>query len=243
MRTLKMYATISINLIKCNNKLTKNALKFHNRGNSLRAYQSIDDTVIFFMEKIIKISGARVNATGFDTLDKNEAYLFVCNHQSNFDIPLLYTYSPIKMAFVAKQEMRKIPIMGKLMELRGHIFMNRNNSKEAVKSIQKGIEVLKSGASLAVFPEGSRSKGEAMGSFKPGALRLAIKSGVKVVPVVISGSYNLMEANGGRVKPADVEIKCLDPLNPKDYKDAVKLTEELEILIKNELQQNQSIKE
>ncbi|MED4285623.1 lysophospholipid acyltransferase family protein [Priestia megaterium] len=243
MRTLKMYATISINLIKCNKNLTKSALKFHNRGNPLRAYQSIDDTVIFFMKKIIGISGARVKATGFEVLDKNETYLFVSNHQSNFDIPLLYTYSPIKMAFVAKQEMPKIPIMGKLMELRGHIFMNRDNPKDAVKSIQKGIEVLKSGASLAVFPEGSRSKGKAMGSFKPGALRLAIKSGVKVVPIVINGSFNLIEANGGRVKPANVEIRCLNPLDPKNYKDAVKLTEELEIIIKNELQQSQSIKE
>lgn len=238
-----MYATISINLIKCNKNLTKSALKFHNRGNPLRAYQSIDDTVIFFMKKIIGISGARVKATGFEVLDKNETYLFVSNHQSNFDIPLLYTYSPIKMAFVAKQEMPKIPIMGKLMELRGHIFMNRDNPKDAVKSIQKGIEVLKSGASLAVFPEGSRSKGKAMGSFKPGALRLAIKSGVKVVPIVINGSFNLIEANGGRVKPANVEIRCLNPLDPKNYKDAVKLTEELEIIIKNELQQSQSIKE
>jgi len=237
-----MYATIGINLIKWNKTLTKDALKFYNRGNPVRAYQSIDETVIIFMEKIIKISGARVKVTGFEALDKNETYLFVSNHQSNFDIPLLYTYSPIKMAFVAKQEMRKIPIMGKLMELRGHIFMNRDNPKDAVKSIQKGIEVLKSGASLAVFPEGSRSKGEEMGSFKPGALRLAIKSGVKVVPVVINGSYNLMEANGGRVKPADVEIKCLEPLDPKNYKDAVKLTEELESIIKNELQQSQSIK-
>ncbi|QJX80774.1 lysophospholipid acyltransferase family protein [Priestia megaterium] len=243
MRTLKMYATIATNLIKWNKKITKNALKFHNRGNPLRAYQSIDDTVIFFMNKIVEISGARVKATGFETLDKDETYLFVSNHQSNFDIPLLYTYSPIKMAFVAKQEMRKIPIMGKLMELRGHIFMNRDNPKDAVKSIQKGIEVLKSGASLAVFPEGSRSKGEAMGSFKPGALRLAIKSGVKVVPVIINGSYNLMEANNGRVKPADVEIKYLNPLDSKNYKDAVKLTEELEIIIKNELQHSQSIKE
>lgn len=238
-----MYATIAINLIKWNKRLTKNALKFHNRGNPLRAYQSIDDTVFFFMEKIIKISGARVKVTGFEALDKNETYLFVSNHQSNFDIPILYTYSPIKMAFVAKQEMRKIPIMGKLMELRGHIFMNRDNPKDAVKSIKKGIDVLKSGASLAVFPEGSRSKGAAIGSFKPGALRLAMKSGVKVVPIVINGSYNLMEANGGRVKPADVEIKCLEPLNPKNYKDAVKLTEELETIIKNELQQSRSIKE
>jgi len=237
LRTLKIVALIFINLIRFNKKLTNTAREFHKKGAPLKAYRFIDAETLVFMRKIVEISGAKVEVEGTEFIDKNETYLFVGNHQSNFDIPLLYTYSPIKMAFVAKQEMRKIPIMGKLMELRGHIFLNRDNPKEAVKSIQKGIEVLKSGESLAIFPEGRRSKANKMDSFKSGSLRLAMKSGVRIVPFVINGTYKLLEANSGRVKPANVNIKFLKPIDTKNYKDAVKLTEELELIIKNELKE------
>lgn len=238
MRTLKIAALIIINLIRFNKKLTNKAREFHTMGAPLKAYRFIDYETLVFMKKIVEISGAKVEVEGTEDIGNNETYLFVGNHQSNFDIPLLYTYSPIKMAFVAKQEVRKIPIMGKLMELRGHVFLNRDNPKEAVKSIQQGIGILKSGESLAVFPEGRRSKTGEINSFKSGSLRLALKSGVKIVPFVINGSYKLLEANGGRVKPANVKIKFLKPIDPKNYKDAVKLTEELEFLIKNELKES-----
>ena len=131
--------------------------------------------------------------------------------------------------------MEKIPFIAKLMKLRGCIFLDRNNPREGLKAIQEGIDLLKKGESLAVFPEGKRSKGEKMNSFKPGALRMAIKSGVKVAPVVIKGSYKLMEANGGKIKPAAVEIHFLKPINSKKYKDAVRLSNELEELIRKHI--------
>jgi 1-acyl-sn-glycerol-3-phosphate acyltransferase len=103
------------------------------------------------MRKLIKISGAEVIVKGIENLDPNETYLFVANHQGNYDIPLLYTYSPVKMAFIAKQEMEKLPFIGRLMKLRRCIFLNRNNPKEGIKVIQEGIDLLKKGENIAFF--------------------------------------------------------------------------------------------
>lgn len=232
MRTIKFYSAITYYLLKYGAKLTKESKKLHSEGKPLEAYRFIDKIVLKAMRNIVKISGSKVITKGIEKVDINETYLFVANHQGNFDIPLLYTYSPIKTAFVAKKEMEKIPVLGNIMKNRGSVFLDRENPREGVKSIQKGIEILKSGESLTIFPEGKRSKETMMNEFKPGAFKLAIKSGVKVVPVVIKGSYKIMEANGGKVKPANIEIHFLDPVDSKKYKDAVQLSEKVESLIK-----------
>lgn len=109
--------------------------------------------------------------------------------------------------------------------------------EKGIKTIQQGIEFLKSGESLSIFPEGKRSKGHTMGAFKPGSLRLAIKSGVKILPVVIKDSYKLMEANKGKIRPASVEVEFLPPIETKTYKDATTLSKNVEDIIRYKLAQ------
>lgn len=236
LRTLRFYSTITYYLLRHAKILNKVASRLHAEGNSKAAYKFIDKIAAKAMRKIIKISGADVSVKGIEHLNLEETYLFVGNHQGNYDIPLIYTYSPIKMAFAAKEDLEKIPLIGSLMKQRGCIFLKKDNPRDSVLSINRGIEVLKSGESLCIFPEGKRSKSSEMNLFKPGALRLAIKAGVKVVPVVIDGSYKLMEANNGKVKPASVEITFLPPIDSKKYKDSTQLCEVVEKTIRENLQ-------
>ena len=117
--------------------------------------------------------------------------------KSTMDIPILYSTAPQTMAFVAKKEMEKIPLLGYWMKERGCVFIDRDNARNSLKAINQAIENLKLGHSMAIFPEGTRSRGPQVGDFKTGSLRIAMKSGVKVIPgVSIKDSYKLTEKKG-----------------------------------------------
>lgn len=180
--------------------------------------QFVDKMLVPVLEQVIKITGADVTVTGAENVPVNEAVLYVGNHQGNMDIPLLYLTAPQKMSFVAKKEMVKLPIFGFLMKQRQCVFMDRENVRESIKSINEAIDNLKQGFSIAIFPEGTRSKGSEMGEFKVGSLRIALKAGVKVIPVSLSGSYKLMEETG-KITPAKVSIHYGKPIDSKDFKD------------------------
>ena len=127
------------------------------------------------------------------------------------------------MAFVAKKEMEKIPMLGcSGMKERGCGVINRDNARCSLKAINQAIEGLRSGNSIAVFPEGTRSKGPKMGSFKPGSLRMAIKSGVKVIPVTLKDSYKLI-GNTGKFTPAKVFVHYSNPIDSRNFKDTNEL--------------------
>ena len=128
------------------------------------------------------------------------------NHQSNFDIPLFLVYVEKHKGFVAKTELKKIPILRTWMEHINCVFMDRNDLRQSVKTIIEGIKVIKEGHSLVIFPEGTRSKGGPMGEFKAGSFKLATKPKAPIVPVTIKNSSKIMEQNGNKIKPADVEI-------------------------------------
>lgn len=130
MRTIKFYLAIWLYGARYANKMTGAAKKFHKKRDSHSAYRAIDKYESRIMRGLIKVAGATVTTKGIENIDINETYLFVSNHQGNYDIPLLYTYSPIKMAFVAKEEIRKIPVLGRLMELRGCLFLNRDDPRK-----------------------------------------------------------------------------------------------------------------
>lgn len=188
--------------------------------------QIVDDMLVPVLQQIIKITGADVTVTGLENVPVNEAVLYVGNHQGNMDIPLLYLTAPQKMSFVAKKEMIKLPIFGFLMKERQCVFMDRKNVRESIKAINEAIDNLKAGYSIAVFPEGTRSKSSEMGDFKVGSLRIALKAGVKVVPVSLNGSYKLMEETG-RITPAKVSIHYGKPIDSKDFKDTNGLAEKV----------------
>ena len=154
----------------------------------------------------VKMSGAKVSLFGEENIPSNIPVLFVSNHQSNFDIALFMSYINMPKGYISKIEMKKIPVLSTWMGFMRCVFMDRGNLRKAAESISEGIKILKSGYSMVLFPEGTRSKGDHMNEFKAGAFKLATKSGVPIIPVTIKGSYKLMEANNNKIRPAEVEI-------------------------------------
>ncbi|MDQ7092523.1 lysophospholipid acyltransferase family protein [Desulfosporosinus sp. PR] len=160
---------------------------------------------------LLKFAGVKVTITGEEKIPPGPV-LFVSNHQGNFDIPLLLGYINKPKAFIAKIELLKIPFIRTWMTHMQCVFMDRSDIRQSLKVINQAADHLKKGYSMVIFPEGTRSKGEALGEFKPGSLKLGLKAGVPIVPVTIRGSYKIMEQNRFIIKPAHVEIIISDPI-------------------------------
>lgn len=166
----------------------------------------------YFGKMMIGVTGSTVTVEGLDNIPKDQSVLFVSNHQSNFDIPLLMGYLQKPIGFIAKAEIKKLPIVPNWMEIMNCVFMDRSDRRQSLNAIKVGIEKLKNGHSLVIFPEGTRSKNNQIGEFKSGSFHLATKSGVPIIPVRIEGTYNILEANNNKIKPANVTLKVFPPV-------------------------------
>ncbi|MCA1030386.1 1-acyl-sn-glycerol-3-phosphate acyltransferase [Bacillus timonensis] len=179
---------------------------------------------------LIRIAGVKVTVTGRENIP-NGPVLFVANHQGNFDIPILLSCIDKPFGFISKVEVKKLPIIRSWMELMNCVFIDRKDRRQSLKAIKEGISLLKDGHSMVIFPEGTRSKDGKVKSFKTGGLRLAVDSNVPIVPIVIDGSYKIMEQNKGIIKPAKVNITIL----PAHFHSPEKETKELAELIQQKI--------
>jgi 1-acyl-sn-glycerol-3-phosphate acyltransferase len=160
---------------------------------------------------LVNIVGGRITVVGAENLPKG-AVVIVANHQGSFDIPVLIGFVPKPFGFISKVEVLKIPIVGAWMRVMNCVFMDRGSRAKSAEAIGTGVEVLKQGHSLVIFPEGTRSKGGPVQSFKAGSVRLAIDAEVPIVPIAIDGTADILEKNKGIMKPADVTITILPPV-------------------------------
>lgn len=185
---------------------------------------------------LVNFAGVTVVTHGEEKIPEG-AVLFVSNHQGNFDIPILLGYINKPKAFIAKIELLKLPLIRTWMTHMKCVFMDRSDIRQSLKVINQAATHLKEGYSTVIFPEGTRSKGESLGEFKPGSLKLALKAGVPIVPITIRGSYKIMEQNGFIIKPAHVELIISDPiLTAKLTKEqAAELPERVREIIEQEL--------
>ncbi len=186
---------------------------------------------------LVEQSGSKVKVVGKENIPKDEPVLFVSNHQSNLDIPILLGFIDKPKAFVAKVEMSKFPVLSTWMKLINCIFIDRGNARESLKAIKAGIKLLKGGYSLVIFPEGTRSKDGNLMEFKPGSLKLATKSGVPIVPVTIKGANEIMPSGKLVIRPANVELIVSKPIYMDDdiVKDSNALTETVRNIINENL--------
>ncbi|MDF2947056.1 MAG: putative 1-acylglycerol-3-phosphate O-acyltransferase [Bacillales bacterium] len=172
-----------------------------------------------FGTEIIRKTGSSVSVSGLENIPQDQAVLFVGNHQSNFDIPLLVGYLERPVGFVAKIEINKIPILSRWMKLLHCVLMDRSNRRQSLQAIKDGIDNLKNGYSMVIFPEGTRSKGKGMVPFKQGSLKLGTAAEVPIVPFVITGTHDLMETADSLFGKGNVTLKVLEPINFSEYRD------------------------
>lgn len=154
-----------------------------------------------------------VKVVGREKLKKNQSYIFVANHQGAYDIFLIYGFLNIPIKWIMKQSLRKIPFVGKACEMAGFIFVDKSSPKAAAKTIQKAEEKLINGASIAIFPEGSRSLTGKLEKFKKGAYQMAIDLRLPIVPVTINGSYEIMKRGSFLIHPHKMELIIHDPIS------------------------------
>ena len=162
---------------------------------------------------IMKRTQSKIDITGLEKLPEGPV-LFVSNHEGNFDIPVLLSKIPKPFGFISKKEVKKLPIIPLYMEQMNCVFLDRTDRRSALKSITDTVDKLKEGHSILIFPEGTRSKGEGLGEFKSGFMRIARDSGVPILPIAILGTSDIMEKNNNKVLPADVAVQLLDPIPP-----------------------------
>ena len=159
---------------------------------------------------ILRVTGARMTVEGQQNIPAGPC-VFVGHHRSYYDIPILLTALDAPHGILAKEELEKIPLLNRWMKLLGCVFVKRDDIRASVKALNDATAIVESGRSFVIFPEGTRYKGEegGAGEFKAGAFRIAIKTGVPVVPVAISGARGLFEGHGLRATPGDIRVRIL----------------------------------
>ncbi len=187
---------------------------------------------------ILKRTKSTFDVSGLENLPEGPV-LFISNHEGNFDIPTLLAHIPKPFGFISKVEVKKIPLVSKWMEEMNCVFLDRTNRKSAYQSIIDTSTQLQNGHSILVFPEGTRSKGEELGEFKAGFVRIAKDAKVSIVPIAISGTSDIMEKNNNKIRPAKVQISVLKTYSMESIQnnEAKKIMEELHTQINNRLLQ------
>ncbi len=171
----------------------------------------------FWANAILWVGRLKVTVTGVEKLDPERSYIYMANHQSNADIPLLLGRLPVQFRWLAKAELFKIPIFGRAMRGVGYISIDRSDRRSAFASLDRAARTIRDGTSVLIFPEGTRSLDGRIRPFKKGGFILSVDSGVPIVPIVIKGTYNVIAKGHLMIRPAPVTMQILDPVETTDY--------------------------
>jgi len=167
---------------------------------------------------LLRVAGARVEVEGRAHVAPGRPAIYACNHQSTLDIPVLFVALPANLRFVAKEQLRWVPLVGWYLQLAGHVIVDRGNRQRAIASLDRAAEqILRRRISLIAFPEGTRSRDAYILPFKHGPFGLALKAGVPVVPVTIEGSARIMPRRSWRITPGVVKVRISAPIDVRRF--------------------------
>lgn len=184
---------------------------------------------------ILAASGVTVDVKGLENIKPGRPYIFAANHQSQFDIFAMQGSFDFDFRWMAKKELFNIPLFGSAMRKAGFISIDRSRGRQALKSLMLAAERIASGTSVILFPEGTRSLDGKVHDFKTGGMMLAIKSGVPLVPVGISGSFDVLPKGKLLAKPGHISIRVGTPVETKNY--TARQKQELAEKIRNDVLQ------
>ncbi len=164
-----------------------------------------------YMIGLVGNNKAVINVKGAENIPQDKSFVFVANHQSYLDIPLLLSASRRVVGFIAKYEILRIPLLSDWMKLMQCVFLKRQSPRQSVLAMNKAVETIKNGYSLVIFPEGHRSRCNEIKPFHHGSFKLAFRSEVPIVPVTLDGSFHLYEENK-KPMPGTVNITFHPPV-------------------------------
>ncbi len=177
---------------------------------------------------ILWVCGVRVKVEGLENLDVQGPCIYLSNHQSAFDIFALLAHLPVHFKFILKQELMKIPFLGQAMRRARYIAIDRADSRKALASMKEAAERVRKGASVLIFPEGTRSKDGRLQPFKRGGFHLAIMAGCDLVPIAILNSRDINPKGSFRINKGTFKMKIGEPIRIDGYskKDIDRLMEQ-----------------
>jgi 1-acyl-sn-glycerol-3-phosphate acyltransferase len=163
-------------------------------------------------------SGVRVKISGLDAIQKEKTYIYIPNHLSFFDIFALLAYLPVDFKFILKESLMQIPIFGWAMRRAKYISIDRSSAAKAKSTFKQAVDRIRSGASIVIFAEGTRSKNGHLQPLKRGAFYLAIESGTPIVPIAIKGTNKIMPKGSFKLKKGSITIQLGSPIETIHYK-------------------------
>src|SRR6185312_8294857 len=166
-----------------------------------------------------RLAGIRVQTIGLDQLDPKRTYVFMSNHVSNIDPPIMLPLIPRRTSVMAKKELFDIPLLGKTMRMGSLVPVDRKNRDAGISAVRAAADVIRKGVNMTIYVEGGRSFDGKLIPFKKGPFYLAVECNVPVVPVTVVGTRHAMPKGRFSIQPSDVNVIFHDPIEPKDFGD------------------------
>lgn len=186
--------------------------KFNPRARDISSLRIVQGVFRF----ILLLTGLKLTVIGEENVPKDQPVLYIPNHNSFFDILITYSRCPRLTGYVAKKSMEKIPLLSNWMKLLYCLFLDRDDIKAGLKTILKGIDQIKYGISMCIFPEGTRNKsGEKLLPFKEGSMKMAEKTGCPIIPVTLNNTANIFENQFPKIRPVHVVLEYGAPIDLK----------------------------
>lgn len=173
----------------------------------------------------VRLVGVKVELRGFHDFDHAGTYIYMCNHVSNLDPPIVVPLIPRRTSVLVKKEVFRVPIMAQAMRMARFVAVDRRNREAAISSIQAATEVMRGGINMTIFPEGTRSPDGKLLPFKKGPFHLAMESKVPVLPMSISGTEAMMGKGTLKIKPGTATLVFHPPIYPEKFASREELTE------------------
>lgn len=183
----------------------------------------------------VRLAGVRVQLVGMEKLYPNRGYIYMVNHVSNLDPPLLLPVIPGRTSVMVKKELFKYPLLGKTMRFGDLVPVDRGNRDAGIAAVRAAAAVIRRGISMTIYVEGGRSWDGKLLPFKKGPFYLATECGVPVVPITISGTHYIMPKGRFSIKPGVATVIFHDPIEPKDFGSREQLMEKVRIAINSGL--------
>jgi 1-acyl-sn-glycerol-3-phosphate acyltransferase len=175
----------------------------------------------------VRLAGVRVQTVGLERLDSGRTYIFMVNHVSNIDPPMLLPLIPRRTSVMAKKELFSYPLLGRAMRLGKLVPVDRGNREAGIAAVRAAADVIRQGINMTIYVEGGRSFDGKLLPFKKGPFYLAQECDVPVVPVTIAGTHHVMPKGRFAIKPGTVNIIFHEPIEPKDFGSREQLMEKV----------------
>lgn len=185
----------------------------------------------------LKLAGIRLVTRGLENIEAGRNYLFLANHQSYCDPPAIIASLPLNARLILKKELRKLPLLGLIMEMGGFVFIDRKDRAQSIEGMKQAVHQLQMGQSFMIYPEGTRTRTGRLGPFKKGPFIMAIESGTPIIPISVRGSYEIMPPHRFEIRAGTIEVTLHPPLSTAGLSasDREALTERVRHIIASDL--------